>query len=113
MSGGHDTTTITGECRNCGARREQIDDNLFPVCETVTGPHRLAIIAVRDAAMAQEYAARIARWHLKQAEAAAAHFAGVARQHEADHRSLQGSLDYLKCTEEEKSLPLHEAIRRI
>ena len=113
MSGGHDTTTITRECRNCGARQEQIDDNLFPICEPVTGPHRLAIIAVRDAAIAQASAAQWSRRCAAEAEDAAAQYAGQARLHEADHRALQESLKLLKGAEGEKPLPLHEAIRRI
>ncbi len=37
----------TGECIDCGAQRSEIDDNIVTSCEKKTGPHRLAIIALK------------------------------------------------------------------
>lgn len=37
----------TGNCLDCGASREEIDGNLAPICDRLTGPNRLAMIVLR------------------------------------------------------------------
>lgn len=33
---------------DCGATREAIDDNLYPACDKIEGPHRLALLLIRQ-----------------------------------------------------------------
>ena len=104
---------LTGDCLDCGANKEQIDDNLFPVCEKITGPHRLAIIAVRNEAMVRGYAAESYEQRARIAEDEAARYSQGARRLRADERALKASLEYLKGATGEKPLPLAETVARL
>lgn len=112
----HNYDPMTGNCLDCGARREEIDDNLFPACEKIEGPHRLAIIAVRREATHQQWRVRHAWRNLRQAEAQAVACSQELRAAQDDERALLDSLHVLK--RENGSLPdktqqtLAEAINR-
>lgn len=87
---------MTGACLDCGARLEQIDDNVFPTCEKITGPHRLAIMAVRLAAAEVHWRARMTRTYLQQAENQVVAMTRQLRDEEAAERELNASLDMLR-----------------
>jgi hypothetical protein len=103
---------ITGNCLDCGATREAIDDNLYPTCEKATGPHRLAIMLIRREALHRENWAGHARHHVAEAEEAAVYWEGEARKADAAGRELRATIDYLK-GDEPKPLPLAEAVTRL
>ena len=103
---------VTGDCLDCGATRENIDDNLYSTCEKVTGPHRLAIMLIRREARHQEIWAEHARANVAEAEAAAVQWEREARRCAEAARNLWATIDYLQ-GDEPKPLPLGDAVRRL
>src|ERR1700678_2013769 len=100
---GHNPDPITGGCQDCGARREEIDDNLVPTCEKITGPHKTAIIVLRREQRRVAWAAREIAWAAREnrqqarlAERAAAQLSEEARECEQDERELAASIQLLK-----------------
>lgn len=102
---GHNPDPVTGACQDCGARREEIDDNLVPICEKITGPHRLAIIVLRREQRRLRWAAHVNRHN-------AAALTNEARECEHDERELAASADALKGETGEPRLSVGEAIHR-
>lgn len=111
----HNFDPVTGNCVDCGATRESIDDNLFPTCAKFDGPHKLALIAIYQAASIQERSAFWAELSLQRAEAEVVVYAARKRVFEGNATSLKASLDLLRSISEPshgKTISLAEAIAR-
>jgi hypothetical protein len=102
----------TGDCLDCGATRIQIDDNLSPICEKIEGPHRLAIIAIKQALHNHRFAAEHYRWCQREAEEKTIEFGNEAIKHEKAEYELSASLKIL-LGEPRKILSLEESIIRL
>lgn len=87
---------ITGGCLDCGARREEIDDNLFPVCEKVVGPHRLAIIALGRILRERQGSAYRMRRAAEASENAAVEYSRASRRSHAEAEAIAASAAMLR-----------------
>ena len=126
---GHNLDPMTGGCVDCGATREALDDNIFPVCARFDGPHKLALIAIHQAVSREdnsihwaarrlqdaELEAKDAELEAKDAEASAVYHARQKREFEANAAALRASLDFLASagmSNQPKTIGLAEAIER-
>jgi hypothetical protein len=112
---GHNLDPMTGGCVDCGATREALDDLLFPTCAKFDGPHKLALIAIHQAASRQEGAARSSDRCMHDAEEAAVAYAHQKREFEGNAAALRASIDFLASAgmaDRPKMIGLAEAIER-
>lgn len=83
---------LTGACVDCGATREALDDNLFPICHKVHGPYKHGIIVLRQAARQVQWLAESARSAMERHEAMAVHCQREARELDARKREINAAL---------------------
>ncbi len=95
MSVHQNTDPVTGGCLDCGATRENIDDNLFPTCEKAAGPNRLAIISARRELRHRENDVANMRSQMAQGERHIVHLSKTIREREAECRELAASIEKL------------------
>lgn len=64
----HQVDPLTGGCSRCGARREEMEDNLAPDCPVYIGPHAQALYALHREAYRIEAEERVEKNWLAKAE---------------------------------------------
>lgn len=100
---------VTGHCLLCGATREDLHDGLYPVCDPIMGPHRLALILIRRAQHYSAMAAADWRRSVQEHETAIVLCEAKAREAMAAATELQHSFNVLR-GEQLKKLSVGEAI---
>lgn len=87
---------MTGNCLDCGARREEIADNIFPTCDKIEGPHRLTTMLLRREHRLKAWHAENARQNMVRAEREVVHWDHEQRRVSVEADELGGSLEFLK-----------------
>jgi hypothetical protein len=96
---------------DCGATREEIDDDIFPVCQKAEGPNRLAIIHTRRALWHFEAEGRDLQRRFKSLEEMIPEMHRALRENREKQAEVRASLELLQGPSD-TTLSLHEAISR-
>jgi hypothetical protein len=94
----HNTSSLNGACVDCGATREEVVDNIYPVCLRFQGPNRIALIAINKDRMWRERDLSQLRASLRLMEESVVRTANAIRDKQADIRELEVSIERLKNT---------------
>lgn len=99
----HTGDPVTGNCVDCGATREMIDDALVPTCRKFSGPHKFALVLLNRHLMWERSAIEMHERQLQRMEEQIVHgHAQLAVLRERE-RQLASSLDCLAGSEEKAS----------
>ncbi len=108
----HTLDPCTGDCTACGARREQMDDNLVPVCDPIPpGPYRAALLQLKIGTKYYEGKLHMLRRNVKQCEEALPKIRRDIIAAEAAIVEISTAVSALKAGEEPKQ-SLLEAITK-
>ena len=90
---------IIGNCLDCGATHEEIQDNLAPSCDVITGPNKAALMAIRIVIRSREKGIEQMSAALQSLENRVAAGANNLRAARHDLEKLKASFEKLRVTE--------------
>lgn len=86
---------MTGNCLDCGATPEMVDDGLVPACRKFTGPHKLALAVLNRALMLRRAEVDAADRALRVAEEHVVIQTARLRQAKQDEGELAASVEFM------------------
>lgn len=101
----HGCDPVTGNCPDCGATREMIDDGIVPTCRKFEGPHRRALVILNRYLMYSRSHIDCTERELRRAEDRVVYLQRNVREARESERELSESVEFL-ASESKPTLPI-------